>query len=92
MREGVFDGYTVAGSKHEHPASFQVGWKITVSKTATLDPFHEYFVARIDFYPILSDSFEPLQIGQLPITESIELAERQAVLKAIAEWSLDATK
>jgi hypothetical protein len=70
------------------PVSFEVGWRITVSRTTTLDPLQEYWVVRGNFYSFRSPDifYRMIVTDQPPITETIELAERKAVLEAIEEW------
>lgn len=88
--KGVFDDYTVMGRKFEN-ASFEIGWDITAWRKS-IDPIHGYWVARGNFYSATfhmgykGTPLNVIDIFQPPITESIEPAERKAVLKAIDEW------
>ncbi|MGA2425428.1 MAG: hypothetical protein ABSG07_15600 [Terriglobales bacterium] len=87
--KGEFDGYTVMAQKFENVSSFEIGWKIAVSRNTTLDPPHEYWVVNRRFYQDRSDLFSHTIEADYPhITESIEPSERKAVLKAIDEWTL----
>ncbi len=89
QRKGVFDDHTIMGTKLENPSSFEIGWKIAVSRNTTLDPLHEYWVVNGLFYRDRSDLFDhTIKTDQPHITETIEPAERKAVLKAIEEWTL----
>ena len=87
---GVFDGYTVIGIKFENDAG-AIGWKITPCRTG-VDPNHDYWVAGENFYSFSihyqyqRTAINLREIHDPPITESIDAAERKAVLKAIAEW------
>jgi hypothetical protein len=91
-RKGVFDDYTVMGLKYENPGSFEIGWHITAWKTG-FNPTHDYWVAGKDFYSVSIHLFykgSPINVIEIyhpPITGHIEVAERNAVLKAISEWS-----
>lgn len=90
-RKGVFDGYALMGIKYENAGSFEIGWHITAWRT-TIDPIHAYWVAGENFYSATIHLFykgSPINVIEIyhpPITERIELAERNAVLKAIEEW------
>ncbi|SRR5713226_1294544 len=95
-RKGVFDDYTVMGTKFENASSFEIVWHITASRNIAIDPIHdhEYWVAGKNFYSAIFHTGTPfnlIQIHQPHITENIELAEREAVLKAITEWVIAAS-
>jgi hypothetical protein len=90
--KGVFDDYTIMGARFENASGVEIRWGITASRNLAIDPIHdhEYWVAGENFYSAIFHTGSPfrlIQIHQTPITENIELAERKAVLKAIAEWS-----
>jgi hypothetical protein len=96
-RKGVFDNYTVLGFKFENPTRGEIGWHITAWRTG-FDPVHDYWVAGNKFHSASIHIFYKgtphnlIEIYEPPITTGIEPSEREAVLKAIAEWEQTASQ
>jgi hypothetical protein len=85
----MVDDYTVIGFRYENPSS-EVVWDITGWETK-VPVIHHYWVAGKSFYSA-AIHFTPINFVEgyhpPPITENIDVAERKAVLKAIAEWNV----
>jgi hypothetical protein len=87
---GVFDAYTVMGIQYRS-ADGEMGWHISSWMESGYDGVHDFWVSGRTFYSVsihifykgtphtLIEMFGPIQTG-------IDQAERDAVLKAIAEW------
>jgi hypothetical protein len=74
----VVDGYHMTVMWYENPSAWDVQvWGI--------DPIHRYWVERGNFYPATINLSSKVCLPH--ITETIEPAERKAVLKAIDEWN-----
>jgi hypothetical protein len=89
-RKGMFDDYTVMGFKLQN-ANSEIGWHIT-SWLSGFDPVHDFWVAGRNFHSVAihyfykGSPYNLIQIYEPPLTSGIEQAERDAVLKTIAEW------
>jgi hypothetical protein len=89
-RKGEFGDYTVVGFKYQD-ACGQTGWPVTSWQTG-FDPVHDFWVSGRNFHPVSLHFFYKgtavnfIEIYDPPIATGIDQAEREAVLKAIAEW------
>lgn len=87
-RVGLFDGYQVLGTRYESDAN-ETGWFIIAYKISGIRVQH-YWVSNDEFFTvglhIFYNNTDRSLIQPLGVAKDIEPAERQAILKAIAEW------
>lgn len=86
-RQGIFDGFDINGCQYEIPNG-ALGWHITASPGH--DPVNVYWVSGHKFYSakihLLPAPVCEVRLETFDEITFVAVAEKAAVLKAIAEW------
>lgn len=85
-REGVFNGYTVKGTKYK--TGDEIAWHVEAHEQGGTK--HEYWVQDGEFYAVDTKPYKNtylITIKRPAVTESIDPTERDAILEALDQWN-----